>query len=181
LRLVTEEVDNLQSLVTAFSGFAKMPEAQFDNYDLNQQLRDISDQYSDEATIDLKLDQNLREIFADTMQMKQVLVNLIQNAIQACDENPHIEVSTSVQNQSCNIGIRDHGKGISEADLVKIFEPYFTTKKKGTGLGLAITRRIIRQHGGDIKATSVVGEGSTFIISFPCNRENQQQLTKQNG
>ncbi len=181
LGIVNEEVDNLQSLVTAFSGFAKMPEAQFANYDLNKQLRDISDQYSDDATIDLNLDSDLKEIFADTMQMKQVLVNLIQNAIQACEKDPHIEVSTSVQNQSCTIGIKDHGKGISEDDLSKIFEPYFTTKKKGTGLGLAITRRIIRQHGGDIKATSILGEGSTFIISFPCNRENEQQITKQNG
>ena len=178
LRIVNEEVDNLQALVTAFSGFAKMPEAQFDNYDLNQQLRDISEQYSDDARIDLRLDKNLNEIFADTMQMKQVLVNLIQNAIQACETDPHIEVSTSVQNQACTIGIKDYGKGISEADLSKIFEPYFTTKKKGTGLGLAITRRIIRQHGGDIKATSSLGQGSTFIISFPCNRENTQQLTK---
>ncbi|NQV41542.1 MAG: ATP-binding protein [Candidatus Marinimicrobia bacterium] len=178
LRIVNEEVDNLQSLVNAFSGFAKMPEAQFEYYDLNKQLRDISDQYSDDAKIDLILDESLNEIFADSMQMKQVLVNLIQNAIQACETEPHIEVSTSVQNQSCTIGIKDFGKGISEDDLVKIFEPYFTTKKKGTGLGLAITQRIIRQHGGDIKATSVLGKGSTFIISFPCNRENQQQITK---
>ena len=177
LRIINEEVDNLQSLVTAFSGFAKMPEAQFANYDLNKQLREISDQYSDDAKIELNLDENLKEIFADTMQFKQVLVNLIQNAIQACEKDPHIEVSTRVQNQSCTIGIKDHGKGISEIDLTKIFEPYFTTKKKGTGLGLAIVRRIIRQHGGDIKATSVLGRGSTFIISFPCNRENKQQLT----
>lgn len=177
LRIINEEVDNLQSLVTAFSGFAKMPEAQFASYDLNKQLREISDQYSDDAKIELNLDENLKEIFADTMQFKQVLVNLIQNAIQACEKDPHIEVSTRVQNQSCIIGIKDYGKGISEIDLTKIFEPYFTTKKKGTGLGLAIVRRIIRQHGGDIKATSVLGRGSTFIISFPCNRENKQQLT----
>ena len=181
LRIVNEEVDNLQSLVTAFSGFAKMPEAQFDHYDLNQQLRDISNQYSDDAKIDLNLDESLKGIFADTMQMKQVLVNLIQNAIQACEAEPHIEISTSVQNQSCTIGIKDQGKGISEDDMVKIFEPYFTTKKKGTGLGLAITRRIIRQHGGDIKVTSILGKGTTFTISFPCNREHEQQLTNENG
>ncbi len=181
LRIVNEEVDNLQSLVNAFSGFAKMPEAQFENYDLNKQLRDISEQYSDDARIDLNLDENLTEIFADTMQMKQVLVNLIQNAIQACEDEPHIEVSTRVQNESCTIAIKDFGQGISEINLTKIFEPYFTTKKKGTGLGLAIVRRIIRQHGGDIIASSVLGEGSTFTISFPCNRENEQQLTKRNG
>lgn len=178
LRIVNEEVDNLQSLVTAFSGFAKMPEAQFEHYDLNKQLHDISDQYSDDAKIDLILDDRLKEIYADSMQMKQVLVNLIQNAIQACDKDPHIKVSTSVKDKACSISIQDHGKGISPEDLVKIFEPYYTTKKKGTGLGLAITRRIIRQHGGDIKATSTVGEGSTFLISFPCNRENEQQLNK---
>ena len=171
MRIINEEVDNLQSLVNAFSGFAKMPEAQFEHYDLNKQLRDISDQYSDDARIDLKLDQNLREVFADSMQMKQVLVNLIQNAIQACPDEPHIEVSTSVRDQACVIGIKDHGQGISEADLSKIFEPYFTTKKKGTGLGLAIVRRIIRQHGGEIKAISLLGEGSTFEISSPCNLE----------
>ncbi len=171
LRIVNEEVDNLQSLVTAFSGFAKMPEAQFENYDLNRQLQDISDQYSDEVRIDLNLDESLKEIYADTMQIKQVLVNLIQNAIQACKTEPHVEVATSVLNQSCTISIKDHGVGISEEDLLKIFEPYFTTKKKGTGLGLAIVRRIIRQHGGDIKATSKLGEGSTFTIIFPCNRE----------
>lgn len=176
LKIVNEEVDNLQALVTAFSGFAKMPEAQFDHYNLNQQLHDISAQYSDDAKIELVLDDKLKEIYADSMQMKQVLVNLIQNAIQACEEEPHIRVSTSVQNKACTISIQDHGKGISEEDLIKIFEPYYTTKKKGTGLGLAITRRIIRQHGGDIMATSTVGEGSTFMISFPCNREREEQL-----
>jgi len=178
LKIVNEEVDNLQSLVTAFSGFAKMPAAQFEHYDLNRQLKDISDQYSDDARIDLQLDERLKEIYADSMQMKQVLVNLIQNAIQACDEEPHIEVVTQVKDKACTISISDHGKGISEEDLAKIFEPYFTTKKKGTGLGLAITRRIIRQHGGRITARSTLGKGSTFEISFPCNREISEHLIK---
>ncbi len=173
MRVINEEVNNLQSLVTAFSGFAKMPEAKLEYYDLNRQLNDISDQYSDDARIELDLDQNLKEIHADTMQMKQVLVNLIQNAIQACSGEPHIGLSTRVRDRVCVIRITDHGPGISEADLVKIFEPYFTTKKKGTGLGLAIVRRIIRQHGGDIKAFSTLGKGSTFEISLPCNHESK--------
>lgn len=171
MRVINEEVDNLQALVTAFSGFAKMPEAQFEYFDLNQQIKDISEQYSDEASIELNLDKNLEEIHADAMQIKQVLVNLIQNAIQACPREPQISLVTKVREKICLIQITDHGKGISEADLVKIFEPYFTTRKKGTGLGLAIVRRIIRQHGGNIKAYSSPGEGSTFEISLPCNRE----------
>ncbi len=172
MRIINEEVDNLQALVTAFSGFAKMPEAKFETYDLNQQLSDISNQYSDDARIELILDENLKEIHADTMQLKQVLVNLVQNAIQACPGEPQISLKTTVRNKVCIIQIIDHGAGISENNLAKIFEPYFTTKKKGTGLGLAIVRRIIRQHGGDIKAFSTLGEGSTFEISLPCNREN---------
>ncbi len=170
LRVVNEEVDNLQALVSAFSGFAKMPEAKFQEYDLNKQLKEICEQYSDDAHIELKLDPGLQMIHADTMQMKQILVNLIQNAIQASEIDPELVVSTRVEKKLCNISITDHGKGISEADLHKIFEPYFTTKKKGTGLGLAIVRRIIRQHGGDIKAFSTLGEGSTFVVTLPCNR-----------
>ncbi len=135
-------------------------------------MSDISNQYSDDARIELILDENLKEIHADTMQLKQVLVNLVQNAIQACPGEPQISLKTTVRNKVCIIQIIDHGAGISENNLAKIFEPYFTTKKKGTGLGLAIVRRIIRQHGGDIKAFSTLGEGSTFEISLPCNREN---------
>ncbi len=171
MRIINEEVDNLQSLVTAFSGFAKMPEVQFEHYDLNSQLRDISDQYSEEAGIELKLDSHLSNIYADTMQLKQVLVNLIQNAIQACPQHPEITLTTQVRDSFCTISITDHGPGISKTDLEKIFEPYFTTKKKGTGLGLAIVRRIVHQHGGEIKAFSSPGEGSTFEISLPCNQE----------
>ena len=178
LRVVNEEVDNLQSLVSAFSGFAKMPEAKFQEYDLNSQLQDICDQYSDDAKIDLSLDPHLDKVNADTMQMKQILVNLIQNGIQASEQDPHLVVSTRVRDRHCEISITDHGRGISEEDLLKIFEPYFTTKKKGTGLGLAIVRRIIRQHGGNINAFSKLGEGSTFVVKLPCNRSEEIATNK---
>ncbi|MCF7824430.1 MAG: GHKL domain-containing protein [Candidatus Marinimicrobia bacterium] len=176
--VINEEVDNLQALVNSFSGFAKMPEAKLENYNLNKQLQDISDQYSDDAKVEIHLDDRLENITADIMQMKQVLVNLIQNAIQACPDEPHIIIETKVVDQSCRISITDHGQGIEAEYLTKIFEPYYTTKKKGTGLGLAIVRRIIRQHGGDIQVFSEVGEGSTFQISLPCNREIKS--TKEN-
>ncbi|MCF7809009.1 MAG: HAMP domain-containing protein [Candidatus Marinimicrobia bacterium] len=179
--IINEEVGNLQSLVDAFSGFAKMPEVKFQDYNLNQQLQEISSQYSDEATIELDLDDQLEYVYADTMQMKQVLVNLIQNAIQACPGEPQLLLSTRVTGKNCNISIKDQGQGIDPEALAKIFEPYYTTKKKGTGLGLAIVRRIIRQHGGDIHANSKLGEGSTFTISLPCNRENESAKHEQVG
>jgi len=169
--VINEEVDNLQALVNAFSGFAKMPEAKFEKYNLNRQLREICHQYSDAARIELYLDPDLEFINADIMQMKQVLVNLIQNAIQASTGEAHIILETEVKDKTCLIRIRDHGPGIRAEDLAKIFEPYFTTRKKGTGLGLAIVHRIIRQHGGNITALNQTGQGSTFEISLPCNNE----------
>lgn len=175
MRIINEEVDNLQSLVTAFSGFAKMPEAKFISYDINKQLKEISDQYSDDAQIVLNLNMELEPILADTMQMKQVLVNLIQNAIQACPTDPYIEISSRLENEMMKIDIKDRGLGISESDQAKIFEPYFTTKKKGTGLGLAIVRRIIQQHGGDILVSSKLDEGSTFEINLPYGTKNDHE------
>jgi len=173
--IINEEVGNLQSLVDAFSGFAKMPEVKFQQYNLNKQLKEISEQYSDEASIEMELDEELEFIYADSMQMKQVLVNLIQNAIQACPGEPKLVLQTRVSGESCSISVTDHGTGIDPDSLEQIFEPYFTTKKKGTGLGLAITQRIIRQHGGDIEAQSTLGTGSTFTIHLPCDQDNKQE------
>lgn len=175
LGIINEEVSNLQSLVDAFSGFAKMPEARFERYNLNKQLQEISNQYIDEARIEMNLDDRLEHIYADSMQLKQVLVNLIQNAIQACPGEPHIVLTTKVNGDLCTISIKDHGSGIARDDLKKIFEPYFTTKKKGTGLGLAIVRRIVHLHGGDISAESRLEKGTTFTISLPCNQEQEEK------
>lgn len=174
IRVINEEVDNLQSLVNAFSGFAKMPEAKPEQYNLNSQLKEITDQYSDSANIELGLSDQLETIFADPMQIKQVLVNLVQNAIQASPDGTPILINTTVTGDRCSIKVIDHGQGISEENISKVFEPYFTTKKKGTGLGLAISRRIIRQHGGDIRVESNIDEGTIFEVSLPCNLEGSE-------
>ncbi len=173
LRVINEEVDNLQSLVNSFSGFAKMPEAKPEQYNLNEQLEEIISQYNDSADIQVKLDESLEYIYADPMQIKQVLVNLVQNAIQASAADPHLVINTLVENMECHIRVIDNGPGISAENLNKIFEPYFTTKKKGTGLGLAITRRIIRQHGGDIRVQSTLNEGTTFEVILPCRMKSE--------
>lgn len=179
LGIINEEVNNLQSLVTSFSGFAKMPEARLETYNLNHQIEEIIAQYSDSATIDMILDDRLETIHADQLQIKQVLVNLVQNAIQACTGDPHLTIRTETGDSQCRIQIIDSGPGIPENHLRKIFEPYFTTKKKGTGLGLAICRRIIRQHGGDIKVYSTLNEGSTFTIQLPCRLASGEQASEE--
>jgi len=111
----------------------------------------------------------------DAGQMKQVLVNLIKNAMQAMTRDGRLTVQTGHTPDEVWVSIADTGGGIARDQISHIFEPFYTTKKKGTGLGLMIVQRIVRQHGGRIEVESDVGQGTTFRISLPL-RERQQRL-----
>lgn len=111
----------------------------------------------------------------DAGQMKQVLVNLIKNAMQAMTRDGTLTVLTGHTPDEVWISIADTGGGIARDQINHIFEPFYTTKKKGTGLGLMIVQRIVRQHGGHIEVDSDVGQGTTFRISLPM-RERQPRL-----
>ena len=111
----------------------------------------------------------------DTGQIKQVLVNLIKNAMQAMTRDGTLTVQTGQTPDAVWISIADTGNGIARDQISHIFEPFFTTKKKGTGLGLMIVRRIVQQHGGHIELESDVGKGTKFRISLPL-RDRQPRL-----
>jgi two-component system NtrC family sensor kinase len=100
------------------------------------------------------------------------LLNLVINASQAIVENGLITIRTRVVDQCLEIDVEDNGSGISEQDLSKIFDPFYTTKPvgEGTGLGLAICFNIAQEHGGSIDVSSVVGSGTTFTIKIPLER-----------
>lgn len=121
-------------------------------------------------------DPALRPIMVITDQIKQVIINLINNSIYACAKGGEITISTSAQEKNVIIRIRDNGHGVKEDDLSRIFEPFFTTKDvaMGTGLGLSVSYGIIRRHGGTIEVASKVGEGATFTITLPT--ENQEDI-----
>jgi len=164
IKIVNEEVENLQILVNQFRNFAKMPSASFEKYNLKTQMEEILLPY--ESQVDLRLDiaEQLPEFYGDKMQMKQVFVNLIQNAIQSMDSDLTLRVGCHYEKGKFVITIEDHGGGIDKDDLEKIFQPYFTRKKKGTGLGLAIVKRIVQTHDGSIKVDSEKGKGTKFTI-----------------
>jgi signal transduction histidine kinase len=102
-------------------------------------------------------------------QINQVFLNLFTNAAQAIAGSGRLTISTWHDDGNVHVAVEDTGKGIPPEVLPRIFDPFFTTKPvgEGTGLGLAITYQIIQQHGGDIRATSRVGEGTRFHVSFP--------------
>jgi signal transduction histidine kinase len=104
--------------------------------------------------------------------MKQAVLNLLLNALEATSVGGRIEVHTEQSSAQTVVEVRDTGKGIPPEMLDRIFDPYFTMKDRGTGLGLAIVHRIVEEHGGCIEAESVEGEGSVFRIVVPARPES---------
>lgn len=117
----------------------------------------------------------LPEIDHDSNQIRQVLLNLLLNAIQAIEGPGRITVETKASAQRVSISVTDTGRGISPEHLPNIFRPFYTTKGNGTGLGLSFTRRIVEDHHGCIDVTSVVGKGSTFVISLPLSQAGAER------
>ena len=114
----------------------------------------------------------------DPYQLRQVFVNVIANAVDASQENSEVLISTELLAPETNgdgqsprhyarITIADNGRGMDKATRDRIFEPFFSTKKRGTGLGLAIVKQIVEQHGGRISVDSELGKGSQFRIDLP--------------
>ena len=103
----------------------------------------------------------------DAHKMRQILLNVINNAIHSMDEGGLLTLSAKVENDSLYISISDTGCGMAEEELDKIFLPFFTSKQGGTGLGMAIVKHFIDLHGGDIKVVSEKGKGTTVEVSLP--------------
>jgi two-component system, sporulation sensor kinase E len=127
-------------------------------------------------TIKEKLARRLPLSQMDSNQMKQVLVNLIKNAMQAMTRGGTLTVQSGAGDDSVWVSVGDTGGGIPQDQVNHIFEPFYTTKKKGTGLGLMIVQRIVSRHNGRIELESHVGQGTTFRIYLPSNERPQRLL-----
>ena len=143
---------------------------------LDDALRVLYNAYKSlDVTIERSFDPSLPGIEGNFSNLGQVLINIINNALQALpDGRGRIFLSTSYNHQTDRVVVecRDEGVGIHPAIIKDIFKPFFTTKDagKGSGLGLYISYEIIKKHGGDIRVSSEVDKGTTFTIEFPCKR-----------
>jgi signal transduction histidine kinase len=186
LTAVLGEVNRIDSLMKGLLDFARPPKPQFMPVDMNSVVESsitLSLPYSSVASGSRKaieiikhLDSGLPMVMADPGQMQQVLLNLLMNAVEAMPEGGTLTVSTSGNpengtsgdiERAIQIKISDTGKGINEETRKKIFQPFFTTKRKGTGLGLAVTKRFIEMHSGTISVDQTPGGGTTFRILLP--------------
>jgi len=159
----------------------KKPELQFSSVNLKSLLnetfgllkREIKDK---QININWEIDPKKNMVWSDPYQLRQVLMNLLSNAVHAVSENGSITLSTSETNEDVILEIKDNGIGIPKENLGKIFDPFFTTKSfdEGTGLGLFVVHKIISNLNGKIDVTSTVGAGTSFYIRLPKTDESNR-------
>ena len=178
-QIIIRQVEDLRSLVNEFSDFARMPSPIFEQQNLTSIIREIMLLQSNRQNINMNLDLEHSElpINCDALQIKRVLTNLIENAINAIEENNKnssgsIDIVAKIsQNSNIHLKITDDGPGIPEdVEINKLFDPYITTRKKGTGLGLAIVKKIIDEHKGSVSLLRRKPHGTTVSIILPLDK-----------
>ncbi len=186
VEVIVEEVNRLNGVVSAFLDYSRPLKQTFGPTDLGEvasrTAKLIINDLPPNVTLTEELAAGLPRVDADAEQLKQVLINLVQNAVQALGERPgQITITTAHPERFgdfrsapdfVELRVADDGPGIPADQQLNIFVPFFTTKQKGTGLGLAICQRIVKNHGGTISVQSRQGEGTTFTIRLPSLAED---------
>lgn len=173
--MIIKSVDELKILVDEFSSFARMPAAQPTPNSLNDVIREAVTLYQEshrQVSFSFSADETLPLILLDRDQIKRVLINLLDNAVDAIGREGGsiaIETGYNPELRIATFTVADTGHGISAEDKPRLFEPYFSTKKAGTGLGLAIVNTIITDHRGFIRVRDNEPKGTRFIIELPAS------------
>jgi len=164
------EVGRIKLILQGIQDYSKQTEQNVETINIKQLVDETIVLVRDQAKsknvfIESSVNQELN-IRADKNRMKQVLLNLFMNAVEAMPNGGILSVNTERSDEGTYIKVSDTGTGISQETLQKIFEPFYTTKQQGTGLGLAIVKRIVEENKGDLKVTSEPGKGTTFTLAF---------------
>ncbi|MFC2088745.1 ATP-binding protein [Calditrichota bacterium] len=163
--IIEQEVESLKNLVQEFSDFARLPEIHPTENNICDLVISVARLYQ---TSEIKVEIPKSELMVsfDYDYMKRVLINLVDNALAATNSNEPITIKVERNKKSIILTVSDKGEGISEENIQRIFEPYFSTKISGVGLGLSIVKKIVEEHGGSIEVESKLGEWTTFILTL---------------
>jgi two-component system nitrogen regulation sensor histidine kinase NtrY len=169
---IVGEVESLKGLVDEFSQFARMPAPRAVPTDLHQLLGEALALYNGiftEVEIRRHFAPQLPAVAVDPEQIRRVVINVVDNAIEAMDQRGTIDLEThhDAGSHTVRITVADNGPGIPPAEREKLFLPYYSTKRRGSGLGLAIVRRIVAEHGGTIEVSDNTPRGTRFSIHLP--------------
>jgi two-component system, NtrC family, sensor histidine kinase HydH len=172
--VMVKEVDRLNRVITELLDFAgpKEPHRELQSLEaiVEHTLKLLApDLAAHGVKVERGYDAGIKPVSVDRDRISQVFLNIILNAIESMDQGGKMRIMLNGRSSppAVEISIADTGAGIPPADLEKVFEPFFSTKRKGTGLGLAIVHQIVESHGGTIRAESVAGKGTTFRIYLP--------------
>ncbi len=172
LRIIVDQVAHMEQLLREMLDYSRPLELRLKPQPLNNLVREVvslSSLLAEEAGVELRedLDARLGQSVMDGARVKQVILNLVQNAVQASPRGGTVRVSTRLGREYAELRVADQGPGIPPEHRDKLFFPFFTTKQGGTGLGLAISHKIIEAHGGTVELVESSESGSTFRVRLP--------------
>jgi two-component system, NtrC family, nitrogen regulation sensor histidine kinase NtrY len=176
------EIANLNSIVSRFSEFSRMPQPEFRSVQINDVVQNVARLFQAQlrsgdltsVEINLELAKSLPIIAADPDLLHRALSNLVLNALDAMPGGGRLTLRTSDSGDGVTLEISDTGAGLTPEECERVFTPYYTSKSHGTGLGLAIVQSVVSDHGGRISVRSEVGHGTTFVIALPTNADKAQ-------
>ncbi len=173
IEVIETEIKNSTAIIADLLDYSKVGKLHAQVTDVHVLLQELQSilEVPPQIKLTMNLAKKLPQITADPLRLRQVFINLANNAVQAMPDGGELNISTFMESHYAGdeicVVFKDTGHGISKENLNKIFEPLFTTKDKGTGLGLAICSGIVASHGGKIEVESVAGKGSQFIVRLP--------------
>ncbi len=169
---IVNQVDEIKKLVSEFSDFARMPKLHKERKNLSKLVQEMVVLYQEahkQLTITCRIAPDLPEFLFDAVQIKRVLINLLDNAVSVLGDGGAVAVSLGLSEKAdqVRLEVADNGPGIPDEVKLRIFEPYFSTRKSGTGLGLAIAHTIVSEHGGFIRTYDNEPVGAVFAVELP--------------
>jgi two-component system sensor histidine kinase HydH len=172
LELIIGEIRRLETMLVEVRDFTRPTTPQKRKAALTPLIREITALFApvlQEKRIECqtRLDPRLPEFDFDPDQLKQVLMNLVKNAVEAMPDGGRLSIRTAQEKGQALVEIADTGEGIEKENLTQLFRPFYTTKKKGTGLGLAVSSKIVHDHNGDITVESEEGRGTRVLVQLP--------------
>ena len=183
---IVQQVEAMQEMVNAFSEYARAPRIDMASLNVNKLVTEVIDLYRAQAVgrgvqLKLSLDPSLAAVVADQGRVRQLLLNLLVNAVEALEGQPQGEIAVATRlavrdgEEVAEITVEDNGPGFQRDIIGQVFDPYVTTKAKGTGLGLAIVRKIVEEHGGHVEADNRAGGGARVRIELPLRETTRGQ------
>ncbi|TGV16903.1 histidine kinase, partial [Mesorhizobium sp. M00.F.Ca.ET.186.01.1.1] len=171
LPLILQEIERVNRIVTELLMLSKPSKPDYREVNLAGVVHSILPLMNAEAMLHGiqivdRCAPNIR-LHVDVEQLKQILLNLMKNSIEAMKEGGILLIESRLDDKAVHIHVKDTGEGIPAEFLVRIFDPFFSLKEDGTGLGLPISRRMVENHGGDLQVKSKLGQGTEIIITLP--------------